>query len=88
MDNPEKEDESDLLSGNPKLSNGEGGTVREKIVLIQQLLKQKKLKQARNLCVDIIENNPDDELIPLALRLFRSTYTGAEITEYKGFVNI
>ncbi|MBV6443759.1 MAG: hypothetical protein IFNCLDLE_00003 [Ignavibacteriaceae bacterium] len=86
MDNPEKEDESDLLSGNPKLSNGEGGTVREKIVLIQQLLKQKKLKQARNLCVDIIENNPDDELIPLALRLFRSTYTGDEITEYKGFV--
>jgi len=86
MDNPEKENGSDLLAGNPKLSNGEGGTVREKIVLIQQLLKQKKLKQARNICVDIIENNPDDELIPLALRLFRSTYTGDEITEYKGFV--
>jgi len=31
-------------------------------------------------------NNSDDELIPLALRLLRSTYTGDELTEYKGFV--
>ena len=85
-DNPQKEDESDLLSGSPKLSNGEGNTVKEKIVIIRQLLRQKKLKQARTLCVDILENNSDDELIPLALRLLRSTYTGDELIEYKGFV--
>ncbi len=85
-DSPEKENESEPLVSNLKLSKGEVGKVKEKIASIRQLLKQKKLKQARNLCVDIIENNSDDELIPLALRLLRSTYTGEELTEYKGFV--
>ncbi len=85
-DNPQKENESEPLVNNPKLSNGEGSTIKEKIVIIRQLIKGKKLKQARNLCVDILENNSDDELIPLALRLLRSTYTGDELTEYKGFV--
>jgi len=86
MDNPEKENESEPLLNNPKLSNGEGSTVREKIEIIRQLIKGKKLKQARNLCVDILDNNSDDELIPLALRLFRMTYTGEELPDYRGFV--
>ena len=86
MDNPEKENESEPLLNNPKLSNGEGSTIKEKIVIIRQLIKGKKLKQARNLCVDILENNSDDELIPLTMRLLRMTYTGEELTDYRGFV--
>ncbi|GAB1350504.1 hypothetical protein MASR1M107_27190 [Ignavibacteriales bacterium] len=36
--------------------------------------------------MDILENNSDDELIPLTMRLLRMTYTGEELTDYRGFV--
>ena len=85
-DNPLKEDEGELLSNNPKLSNGEGNTVKEKVGIIRQLIKAKNTKGARSICIDILENNSDDELVPLVLRLFKRTFNREEIDDYKAFL--
>ena len=87
-DNPLTEGEDELLSNNPKLSNGEGNTVKEKVGLIRQLIKAKNTKRARSICIDILENNSDDELIPVVLRLFRQTFGSDEITDFKNYLKL
>jgi len=86
-DNPLEGDESDQKANTGKFANGEGGTVKEKIGIIRGLIKSGKPKLARVLCVDILENNSDDELVPLALRLFKRTFNGEEIADYKAFLS-
>ncbi len=85
-DNPLEGDESDQKANTGKFANGEGSTVKEKIGIIRGLIKSGKPKLARVLCVDILENNSDDELVPLALRLFKRTFNGEEIVDYKAFL--
>ena len=80
-------DESDQKANTGKFANGEGGTVKEKIGIIRGLIKSGKPKLARNLCIDILENNSDDELVPLALRLFKRTFSREETADYKAFLN-
>ncbi|MBK7868073.1 MAG: right-handed parallel beta-helix repeat-containing protein, partial [Ignavibacteriales bacterium] len=85
-DNPLEGDESDQKANTGKFANGEGSTVKEKIGIIRGLIKSGKPKLARVLCVNILENNSDDELVPLALRLFKRTFNGEEIVDYKAFL--
>ncbi len=85
-DNPLEGDESDQKANTGKFANGEGGTVKEKIGIIRGLIKSGKPKLARVLCIDILENNSDDELVPLALRLFKRTFSREEIVDYKAFL--
>ncbi|MBK6679051.1 MAG: T9SS type A sorting domain-containing protein [Ignavibacteriales bacterium] len=85
-DNPLEGDESDQKANTGKFANGEGSTVKEKIGIIRGLIKSGKPKLARVLCVNILENNSDDELVPLALRLFKRTFNREEIDDYKAFL--
>ncbi len=86
-DNPLSGDGKDEeLAAIKGMSNGEGTTVREKLETARHHIQSNRLNQARKLCIDILEQNGDDPLTPMALLVLRQTFTPEEISSYKEYV--
>ncbi len=86
-DNPLSSDvEDEELAAIKGMSNGEGTSVREKLTIARHHIRGSRFSQARKLCIDILEQNGDDPLIPMALLVLRQTLTPEEISNYKEYV--
>ena len=53
---------------------GEGGSTVEKFELAKRMYKKGHLRQARDICSDIIDNNSNDKLIPAVISLLIRTF--------------
>ncbi|GAB1444123.1 hypothetical protein MASR2M39_29690 [Ignavibacteriales bacterium] len=78
--------EDEELAAIKGMSNGDGTSVREKLTIARQHIRASRFSQARKLCIDILEQNGDDPLVPMALLVLRQTFTPEEISNYKEYV--